>query len=209
MRNTNGSIQQVREVLGQDTIFTTYQNIGEEDAYGLSIFTNININKKLMMNAGIDSYYSILNNNVDDPLLNASNEGFVISGRIFGSYSFTDQWAIQAFGFTRGNRVQLQGSQSGFYLYSLGIQRKFKNDRGSIGIGAENFLNSRMKMESKIVSPIIDQTSTNYMTRRNLKLNFSYRIGKLDANPRPRRRAKSIQNDDLKDGGGNDVQENK
>jgi len=203
MRNTNGSIQPVREVLGQDTVFTTYRNIGEEDAYGLSIFANVNISKKLMVNGGIDTYYSVLNNNVDDPIYNASNEGFVVSGRLFGSYNVTPQWAVQFFGFMRGRRVELQGYRSGFYIYSLSVNRKFKDDRGSIGIGAENFFTNQVKMKSEIISPLVIQHSTNVMHNMNFKINFSYRIGKMDVNPTQRRRKKSIENNDLKEGENN------
>ena len=200
IRNTRGSIQQVREVIGQDTISSTYQNIGEEDAYGLSVFANIKIGKKFMVNGGIDGYYSVMNNNVDDPLYNASNSGFVLSGRIFGSYKLTDNWAFQFFSFFRGNQVQLQGNQTGFYIYSLSLNRSFNDDRGSIGIGAENFIGGKMKRTSEISSAYIDQYNTNVMYNMNFKINFSYRFGKLSVG-QPRKRGKNVDNNDLKDGG--------
>ncbi|MBC7922077.1 MAG: TonB-dependent receptor, partial [Ferruginibacter sp.] len=81
LRNTNNAIQPVRNVLGRDTILTTYQNIGREDAYGLSVFANVNLSNKLSLNGGGDVYYADLNNNVSDPLYNASNQGWVYSGR--------------------------------------------------------------------------------------------------------------------------------
>ncbi len=201
MRNTNGSIQQVRSYLEDDVTFTTYENIGEEDSYGLSIFGNIVNGKKWMINGGIDSYYAVLNNNVDDPIYNASNTGFVVSGRLFGSYSLTEKWALQAFGFARGRQVQLQGYQSGFYIYSLNLNRKFKDDRGSIGFGAENFLTSSMDMVTDISSPTVDQRNVNTMKNMNFKINFSYRIGKMDFNNN-RKRSRSINNDDQKEGSG-------
>ena len=200
MRQTNGSIQRVRETLGQDTVFTTYENIGEEDAYGVSIFANTSFGK-FQLSGGIDSYYAVLNNNLEDPLYAASNEGFVVSGRLFGSYEITEQWALQFFGFVRGRRVQLQGYQTGFYIYSLSLNRKFGDDRGSIGLGAENFLTSGMRMNTEINTPFVDQYSTNVMQNMNFKINFSYRIGKLKVTD-SRRRRRQVENDDLKDGGG-------
>jgi outer membrane receptor protein involved in Fe transport len=200
MRNTTGSIQQVRETLGADTIYTTYENIGEEDAYGVSVFANTKFGK-FSFNGGVDAYYAILDNNVEDPIYNASNEGFVVSGRLFGSYEFTDQWALQFFSFVRGNQVQLQGSQTGFYIYSLSLNRQFKEKKGSIGFGAENFLGRGMKMTSEINSPLIDQSSTMLMRNMNFKVNFSYRIGKLTTG-QSRKKMKKIENNDLKDGGG-------
>jgi outer membrane receptor protein involved in Fe transport len=202
VRNTEGSIQSVRETRG-DTVYTSYQNIGEEDAYGLSLFTSLRIGQKFMLNGGVDGYYVMMNNNVSDPLYNASNSGFVLSGRLFGSYKITDQWAFQAFSFVRGNRVQLQGSQNGFYVYSLNLNRTFANDKGSIGFGADNFLQSAMVRRTTIESAFIDQQSTNYMYNANFKINFSYQIGKLTTSP-TRRKRKSIDNDDMKqDNSGN------
>ncbi|MCA6074675.1 TonB-dependent receptor domain-containing protein [Fulvivirga sedimenti] len=200
-RNTTGSIQQVRETIGQDTIFSTFQNIGQEDALGVSIFANGKIGK-LQLSGGIDSYYAMLDNNLEDPLFNASNEGFVVSGRLFGSYELTEQWALQFFGFIRGRQVQLQGYQTGYYVYSLSLNRMFKEKRGSVGIGAENFLNNGMKMTSEVTTPFVDQFNTNIMRNMNFKVNFSYRIGKLTTG-QTRRRQRKVENNDLKDGGGN------
>ncbi len=207
MRNTNGSIQAVRESLGQDTVYTSYANIGEEDAYGLSLFTNFRFGEKVMLNGGIDGYYAVLNNNVGDPLYNASNQGFVINGRVFGSYQMTEKWALQLFSFFRGKRVQLQGYQTGFYVYSLSLNRSFADDKGSIGFGAENFVTNTFIMRSEINSAFVDQSNTNVMYNTNFKINFTYRIGRLNAN-QDRRRRRSVDNNDLKEGSSNNMDYN-
>ena len=195
-RNTTGSIQSVRTVQDDEVIYTTFENIGSEKAYGLSLFTNISISNKFSLNGGVDSYYSVLDNNQ-----NASNEGMVISGRLFGNYNITDAWVVQAFGFARGSRVQLQGSSGGFRVYGLSVNREFKDKKGSIGFGAENFLTPEFKMHNEISSPTITQRSTNTMRNMNFKVNFSYRIGKMSVST-PRRK-RTIDNQDLKqDGGG-------
>jgi outer membrane receptor protein involved in Fe transport len=97
-RNTTGSIQPVRTVLDDDVIFTTFENIGYEKAYGLSIFSNINLSGKFSLNGSIDTYYANLDNGLDDPLYAASNQGFVLSGRLFANYSLPKNWQLQAFG---------------------------------------------------------------------------------------------------------------
>lgn len=200
-RNTNNAIQSVREVLGENVIQTTYQNIGREDAYGLSVFANVNIGGKLSLNGGTDVFYSVLDNNVPDPLYNASNEGWVASYRLFGNYNFAENWGVQAFGFYRGNRVQLQGSQGGFGIYSLAIKRDFAEKRGSIGFGAENFFTPEFRIKSELVSPVLRQSSVNTMRNMSFRINFSYRIGQLGNENTPRRTRRSIRNDDLKSGG--------
>jgi outer membrane receptor protein involved in Fe transport len=202
MRNTNNAIQAVRDVIGQDTIRTTYANIGREDAYGFSLFANINLSNKFSLNGGTDMYYAVLNNNVPNLLYTASNQGWVANIRGFANYTIGKGWGLQAFGFYRGRQVQLQGYQSGFGIYSLNLRKEFHEKRGSVGIGAENFFNiNGFRMQNELNSPIIMQQSTNTMYNMNFKINFSYRIGKMNTDGGSRRRRKSINNDDMKDGG--------
>ncbi len=200
VRNTTGSIQPVRTVSG-DTINTNFQNIGQENAYGGSVFANVNINNKLTLNGGTDFYYAVLDNNLSNPLFAASNTGFVFSGRLSGSYNFTKGWGLQGFSFFRGRQVQLQGFQGGFGVYSLGLKKDFKEKKGSIGFGADNFFHPTIRIRNEISSYTLEQRSVNIPQRLGFRVNFSYRIGKLSmAQPK---RKKSVNNDDLKEGEGN------
>src|SRR5690606_36951928 len=94
VRTSNDAIQSLQESDEENpaAIRTTYYNIGTEDAYGTSVFASVNIGK-LMLNGGGDLYYSVLDNNVPDPLFRADNEGWVVSGRVFGSYNLIKGWA--------------------------------------------------------------------------------------------------------------------
>jgi len=201
LRNSNNAIQSLRNVAG-DTIVTTYANIGKENAYGMSFFANVSIGK-LSINGGGDVYYADLSNNVPDPTQNASNQGWVYSGRLFGSYDLGNRWALQGFGFYRGRRVNLQGYQGGFGTYSLGARREFKNKKGSIGLGLENFLAPSMKIRNMTETPTISQSSITVLNNFSFRVNVSYRIGKMSFEQQ-RRRSRSINNDDMKEGGGGD-----
>jgi outer membrane receptor protein involved in Fe transport len=200
MRNTTGSIQSVRQTLPNGGIETTYLNIGQEDAYGISLFANVNVGK-LSLNGGSDAYYAVLKNNISDVKYNASNQGWVISYRLFGNYNLGKNWGAQFFGFYRGRQVQLQGTQGGFGIYSLGLKKDFNEKKGSIGFGAENFFTPGFKIKSETNSAFISQRSVTTLHNMNFKITFSYRIGKMSFDA-PRRRSRSINNDDLKDGGG-------
>lgn len=199
-RNTNNSIQSIRDTQG-DTIRTTYRNIGQEDAYGFSVFGNINLSNKLTLGGGTDVYFAVLDNKVADPVYQASNTGWVANYRVFGSYNMTKGWGLQLFSFYRGRQVQLQGTQGGFLIYSLSLKKDLASKRGSVGFGAENFFTPRFRIRNELNSPILTQRSTNVLHYISFKVNFSYRIGKMTMENQPRRRRKSISNDDLKDGG--------
>jgi outer membrane receptor protein involved in Fe transport len=202
MRNTTGAIQSVRHTKG-DTIVTTYQNIGSEDAYGFNLFASISISKKFTLNGGADVYYAVLKNNVPDPLYNASNEGWVASYRANASYDLTKGWGVQLFGFYRARQVQLQGYQGGFGIYSLSIKKDFNEKKGSIGFGAENFFTPSFHIPTEVNSPVVTQHSVNTLHNMNFKINFSYRIGKMTTGEERKKRKKSVNNDDLKEGGDN------
>ena len=199
-RNTTGSIQALRTVQEDGVILTSFENIGREQAIGSSIFMNINISNKFSLNGGFDAYYAILDNGLSDPQFAAQNEGVVVSGRMFGNYTLPKNWQVQLFTFARGRQVQLQGTSGGFAAYGLNFNKQFNEKRGSIGFGAENFLAKEFIIRNEIITPTIVQNSTSAIRNLNFKINFSYRIGKLSMDQTPRRR-KSINNDDLKEGG--------
>jgi outer membrane receptor protein involved in Fe transport len=201
MRNTRESIQSIRTI-SKDTVRTTYQNIGKEDAYGLNLFVNINISNKFSLNGGVDAYYAVLDNNLPG-LNNISNSGWVYNARLFGSYNLTKTWGFQFFTFYRGRQVQLQGVQGGFGIYSLSLRKEMANKKGSLGFGAENFFYPSITVRNNQSSTSFSQETVSVITNLNFKITFSYRIGKMSLEA-PRKRKKSINNDDLKEeGGGN------
>lgn len=199
VRNSNNAIQSIRR-FAADTIISEYFNVGKENAYGMSFFANVSIGK-LSLNGGGDVYYADLANNDPNPVENAANTGWVYSGRVFGGYDLGKGWALQTFSFYRGRRIQLQGFQGGFGIYSLGARKEFKNKKGSVGMGLENFLAPNMKIRNGLETPLIDQRSTTVLNNWSVRVNFSYRIGKMSFD-QPRRRGRNVNNDDLKEGDG-------
>ncbi|GIL22471.1 MAG: TonB-dependent receptor [Bacteroidota bacterium] len=210
VRNSNNAIQSLRRIVRDSVIQTTYGNLGQENAYGGSIFTNISVGK-LSFNVGGDVYFADMLNPGSDLTPRVSNSGWVYSGRGFGSYNLGGGWALQGFGFYRGRRVNLQGYQGGFGTYSIGARKEFKNKKGSIGVGLENFLAPSMKIRNSVVSNFqdgavtqsINQNSFTEMRNFSFRVNVSYRIGKMSFEQQ-RRRGRSVNNDDLKMGGDGD-----
>ncbi|MFC5411855.1 TonB-dependent receptor domain-containing protein [Larkinella bovis] len=203
-RRTDNSIESVRSTSQDGVITTTYQNIGHKENYGANVFGNVTITPKWQVGGGVDTYYSYITNNSPSPALNASNSGWVATGRLFTNLSMKNGWGLQGFGFMQGRSVQLQGYQSGFAFYTLGIKKDFKDDkgqtRGSLGLAGENFFANRFRMRTELTSPTFQQNMTTYIYNRGVRLTFSYRIGKMSFD-QPQRRKKSVNNDDIKDGG--------
>jgi outer membrane receptor protein involved in Fe transport len=202
VRNSNNSIQRVsNQVNNSDTLRTTYENIGIESSYGTSINANISIGEKITFNGGPEIYYATLSDGAGQ-----KNDGWVISGRLFGSYNVTKEWSLQFFSFFRGRNVLLQGFQGGFGVYSLGLNKNLPNKRGSIGFGAENFFGQTITIKSQTETNGFVQSSTSIRQNLNFKVNVNLRFGKIEGanNSRgtsSRRSRKSISSDDLKQGG--------
>ncbi len=211
-RQTNNSIQSIRTADDRGVITTTYDNIGQEQAAGINLFGNVTLFQKWQIGGGVDAFYVYLTNNRSatvDPTLRQSNSGMVVMGRMFTSLQLKNGWGFQGFGGMRGNQVTLQGNTGGFYMYSLGLRKEFKNKKASLGLAAENFLQNSMKVRTRINTPTFAQNSTNEMFNRGVRLTFSYKMGKMTFEQPARRRKKSVSNDDVKGdgGGGNDSQQ--
>ncbi len=199
-RFTNNSIESIRRPLEDGVIETSYGNIGEKRNYGLNLYGSITFFKIWQVSGGVDGYYASLNNNSGDVNTNSSNSGYVFSGRFRTGLNLKNGWGFQGGGFMRGKEVQLQGTQMGFRMYDMGVKKDFKNKRGSIGLGMENFLAPRFNMRTVMETPAFTQVNNNFMYNRGMRLNFSYKLGKMEFVEQKRKRGKSISNDDQKSG---------
>lgn len=204
-RSTNNSI--MRLSAPSDTlagaIITTFQNIGKQQVVGANVFANVYLTPKWTLNGGVDVYYNYLEGKVqglDGTSVNTSNSGIVIGGRVMSSLALNKGWAMQLHGGMRGNQVTLQGVQGSFYMYSFGIKKELNNKKGSIGLATDNFLGG-MKMKSTSVTPVLNQTMVNNIYNQNIKLTFSYKIGKMTF--MAPKKTKGVKNDDVKEGGDN------
>jgi hypothetical protein len=96
--------------------------------------------------------------------------------------------------------VQLQGTRTGFYMYSLGFKKDFANKKGSIGFAAENFMTKGVRFTSDLSSEQFKQSSITQLYNRNFKITFNYSIGKMSFDA-PKRKTKSVNNNDVMGGG--------
>jgi len=204
-RRTTKAIESVSlPVPDGDTILRTYANIGKESTGGLNLFANLNVGQKLSLTGGADMYYTELEDNglsarSGGPGLAGRNTGWIVSGRLSGGYTFAKGWSLYLYSYYRGSQVLLQGHQSGFPYYSLTLKRELPKKRGTIGLGAENFLSRGISVTTNMKSTSLSQSTTNLNHTLSLRIYMSFTFGKLKVE-REDRRKKAITNDDLKKG---------
>lgn len=212
-RLTNNAISQIR--IPSDTlagsIITTYQNIGVQRTVGANVFFNTSITSKWTINGGLDGYYVYMQGltpDADGKSISINNSGVSIGGRLMSQLQLDNGWSAQVFSFFRGPMPQLQGTMGSFYMYSVGVRKDVANKRGSIGLAAENFIGGGVTMRTTLNSPLLSQVNVNHLYNQNVKVTFTYRIGKMSFDA-PRRKGRSVSNDDVKgegDGGGGQQQ---
>jgi hypothetical protein len=201
---TDNAISQVRSIYNDSTgaIITKYENIGKQKNLGFNFFGNVYLTPKWTLNGGFDVSYSQLEGQITDAKglsTAATNSGFSGGGRMMTNLTLNKGWAIQGFGGMWGPKVQLQGRQTGFPMYSVGIKKDFNNKKGSIGLAGENFFNNG-GFKSEILSATLNQTRSTTLFNRGVRINLSYKFGKIGFEQKTKTR--SVKNDDVKDGEG-------
>ena len=84
-------------------------------------------------------------------------------------------------------------------MYKIGVKKDFNNKKGSIGLGAENFLTTGVDiMRTELTAPTFSQLSSTHLFNRGFELTFDYNIGKVGAPQH--KKTRSVKNEDVKEG---------
>lgn len=204
-RSSDNAITNIRypSESGNGVIVSTFENLGQEKAIGLDLNANINFSDKFSISAGINSYYLNIEGQVqglNGTSVTESNSGINYGGRLMSQLKLTNGWGLQAFSFMHGTRVELQGSRGGFGMYALGFNKEFNNKKGSLGLSVENFASRGWNMKSELNSALFTQINNNLMLNRSVRVNFTYRFGKMDIG-NTKSKTRSVNNNDLMGGG--------
>ena len=172
-RHTHSPIQRIRTVDDQGVSYTTYQNRGRENYFGIetgfsadiisdwNVRTNIGLRRNEVL--GFDRQYRTW--------------GF--NGR-FSTY-FPLPLSIRGFAYLhyRGPRSVAQGVRKGMLYSDLGLRRSFFNNRGDVSLRLSDIFNQRRYAHS-LITDAFRETSSYHRNSRYLRLTVSYLFGKLE-----------------------------
>ncbi|MCX6275502.1 MAG: TonB-dependent receptor [Bacteroidetes bacterium] len=193
-RFTNNAIEKYSFVNGSSGLFeTTYGNIGKNNSTGGSIGLNV-LYKKLILSLNTNVYYYEVKSTQQE--LKLTNNGVNYSVSLFGSLKFTDRWGVQAFGNFSGPKYSVQGYSTSFFYYNLSARREFKNGKGGVGIGLDNFATPYLHFKSVYNGNGFSYKTDNKIFFMGVRLSLDYRFGKMEFG----NSKKKIKNDDLKPG---------
>lgn len=193
-RATNNAIELVGTV--EDGVgLSTYGNYAKNATFGLNLNLSSRFFNIWMVNLNGDLYHK----NIKSESMNLENAGLEYNVNMYSNVQLGKGWSVEGFGMYNARSVMLQGINSGYYFYMLGMKKTVLNGKGDIKLSATNIFNPTVKftMENNLTNAHYYNESVNYA--RSIQIGFTYKFGKMTFSPR----AKSIQNDDLLNGGGN------
>ncbi|WP_341225835.1 TonB-dependent receptor [uncultured Arcticibacterium sp.] len=190
--------QEINPISGNLDLINTYVNANSSENYGAEITYTNKIQKWWDFTANMNFYNSRINSeNVET---NSSQDAlWTTFGKINNNFSLKNKWVIQLSGDYQGktNLPVSQGQSFGppstaqsssqgyiepFYGVDVAIKKSFmKNDVASLTLSANDIFRTRGNTQ---VSNGEDFSQTYYRLNnpQQIKLNFSFRFGQMDAN---------------------------
>lgn len=195
---THNSIEEVSTVLPNGGRFTTYDNIGRAQYYGLYGWMGLRLlDQKLNFNLNVGTGYRIIDANNGSGL---HNEGWNANASLNVDSRPWKNGNIYAYCGTYYSGVSLESSSNLYYYYSLGVSQYFLDRKLQLSVNATNpFQNSQRYTHESFNADFYRKSE--YLNRsRSFRLSVRWRFGKMQTQVKKARR--SIQNDDMKSGGG-------
>jgi len=203
-----GIAQPTEYISGTDTLpatLTKYQNVGNLNSWGTSFYGSVSPVKILTIRASINAY-TFHPNATEAFLLQQSSTGTYIQYNAFLSASVTlkSGFIAEAFAVDNSTSHTIQGTNPGFYYYAFGVRKQFDHKKASLGFNTVTPFKYYEDFNSSLKSPSLTQTSYTQFPFRSFGITFSYSFGKTTfSNPDdPTKKKKGVNNDDLKEGGG-------
>ncbi len=201
-RRTEDIIESVLSVDEEGISTTTYQNVGENNSFGLNFFGSGTVKKIWTIRGGFDLFTydgsGIINGQ------EVSNTGLLYRINLNQNVKLPKGFIAEMFGFFNSPRQTLQGTRASFWIYSFAFKKEIFNEKGSVGLTFVEPFNKYKNFDSDFEGDGFRQITEFRIPFRSFGVNFSYRFGKLDFQQQ-RRRNNRINNNDAKDGGGNNT----
>lgn len=204
---TNNSIESVMSMVKDNTIiglenptgkqvmYTTYYNIGKTQNVNFSGYVSWNPLTNTRFTANVWGGYSHLSDGQQ-----MKNHGWNMSVWANVQQTIAKTWTLSLSAYKQTPGISLQGSNSGYFAHDISLTKKMLKDRLSITVACGNPFKKYFTFKNKYSGTNFKSTNTFKFVNRWWVVAVSYRIGKLQAGVK--KTARTISNDDLMQGGG-------
>lgn len=171
-RHSNNPIQNISTIDDQGISYTTYDNIGKENYYGLEAGAGADIipTWNVRMNIGLRK------NEVTG--FSEDNSTTSFTGRFSSFYPLPFNFRGYAFVNYFGPRAIAQGEMNGVFVTDLGIRKSLMDKKLNISLRASDIFNNREFIRT-LDQPNFMQRSSHKRQSRYISLSLSYVFGSL------------------------------
>jgi hypothetical protein len=175
-------------------VLSTYGNVARNQVYGLNLFASAKPLPKWNISSNLSAYYMYLSSK----MLNASNRGMVYSANLNTGYTLSKGFSVRLFAMVNSPRLQLQGRNLPFGMYSLALRKELWKGTGDLTLNADNPFGRYVRLGSEFDNGQSVSANTTYIYNRGVRVAFAYRFGKVENKPTKPKSKPSIGNDDQK-----------
>jgi ferric enterobactin receptor len=206
-RQTNNAIERVYRTDEQGRVVSTFGNVARNQTYGLNLFGSVKPLPKWDVSGNLSVFYvDLFSRALTDLGQKGRNSGLVYSANLNSGYKFDKGFSVQFFGMLNSPRIQLQGRNSPWQMYSIGLRKELLKGKADLTLNADNPFSRNIRLYNDFDNGRSDSRNTTLVYNRGVRAAFSYRFGKLEN--KPKRPSRSIRNDDQKGGEGGNGQGN-
>jgi outer membrane receptor protein involved in Fe transport len=192
----NNSIESISKVQPSGATVTTYENIGKNQRFGLSLYASYRPSGKISIYLNGSGNYTKMEANNGYAI---SNKGFYYYGTLGGRWTLWKDGSVNAYFGIQSPSIMLQGKSSTYYFTSLGLSQYLLKRKLMLSLSSTDpfWYKKKYTSESKDITFFSHNVST--QLAQTFRLSVTYNFGKMNTQVKKARRG--IQNDDLKNGG--------
>jgi iron complex outermembrane recepter protein len=188
-RNIQNSVARVRQIVGGDTTLTTFQNLNQNNSYGIEMIASHRLAKWLRANGNVSVFQSDLQGQTQAGEFQKSN--LSLTARLNFQVRASKNLAIQFSNNYRSPLLTPQGTVSTIYTADLGTKYDAWKGKVSINLRINDIFNTQ---KQTILTEGLGFTATNFKKNetRFVMLGIQYRLYKKIKNPSEQRERKKV-----------------
>ncbi|MBC7915867.1 MAG: TonB-dependent receptor [Pyrinomonadaceae bacterium] len=193
----NGEIKRVS--------LSSFQNIGKNNSVGSSISGQVMPIKKLTLRGNLNFYtYSPKVSSTFSSTVTDSKETYLMYNAFLGgSFTISKGLLVETFAIVNAPRRTSQGKNPSFNMWQMSLNKEILKKKGKVGLNVVDPFNERKNFRSSFTgNGGLVQSSNFSVPFRSVGVNFSWQFGKMNFNPQQPKKKRGVNNDDVKQDGG-------
>ncbi|MBC7915968.1 MAG: TonB-dependent receptor, partial [Pyrinomonadaceae bacterium] len=184
---------------------STFQNIGQNNSFGGSFFGQFSPVKKVTLrgNVNLYTYSPTVSSLYTAAAVNSKKVYAMYNAFVGGSVTITKGFLAETFLIANAPRRTAQGRNPSFNLWQFSLNKEILKKKGKVGLNVIDLFNERKNFSSSFTTGNGGTQASNFSVPfRSVGVTFSWQFGKMNFNPQQPKKKRGVNNDDLKQDGG-------